>query len=213
MIVLSWRKNSMMKFDKIVLATSNQGKLKEFSSALKNSSVEFIPQSQFQVQDVDESGLTYIENAIIKARHACKISGLPAIGDDSGLEIDALNGAPGIYSARYSGEGANPAKNIQKLLHELKNVPDEKRTGLCITVLAFLEHENDPSPIICEGLWEVTVLQEPKGQHGFGYDPILFTSEFNCSLAELDTEIKNKISHRGKALDKLQKILSGSRSP
>lgn len=198
-----------MKFDKIVLATSNQGKLKEFSESLKNSGIEFIPQSYYQAQDVDETGLTYIENAILKARHACKISGLPAIGDDSGLEVDALNGAPGIISARYSGQGANSEKNIRKILQELKDVPDEKRTGRCITLLAFLKHENDPSPLICEGIWEITILKEPKGEHGFGYDPILFSPEFNCSLAELETEIKNKISHRGKALGKMFDILKG----
>lgn len=196
-----------MKFDKVVLATSNQGKLKEFASGLKNTGVEFIPKSQFKVQDADETGLTYIENAIIKARHACKISGLPAIGDDSGLEIDALHGAPGIFSARYSGQEATPSKNIEKLLRELKDVPEEKRTGRCVTVLVFLEHEHDPSPIICEGVWEISVLKEPRGQHGFGYDPILYAPEFNCSLAELDTEIKNTMSHRGKALNKMLRII------
>lgn len=196
-----------MKFDKIVLATSNQGKLKEFSESLKNSGIEFIPQSHYQVQDVDETGLTYVENAILKARHACKMSGLPAIGDDSGLEVDALNGAPGIISARYSGLGANSEKNIEKILDELKDVPDEKRVGRCITVLVFLKHENDPSPIVCEGVWGISLLREPKGNHGFGYDPILYAPEFDCSLAELETEIKNKFSHRAKALEKLLSVL------
>jgi len=192
---------------KIVLATNNQGKVIEFSEKLKDSGITFIPQSEFNVPDADETGKTYIENAIIKARQACEITGYPAIGDDSGLEIDALDGAPGIYSQRYSGEDATPTKNIQKLLNALKDVPDEKRTGRCKTILAFLKHADDPSPVICEGVWEISILKQPQGEWGFGYDPVLFVKDYNCSAAELDTKVKNKISHRGLALEKFKNIL------
>lgn len=195
------------KFEKIVLATNNQGKVIEFSRSLKGFGISFVPQSEFNVPDADETGKTYVENAIIKARQACEMSGLPAIGDDSGLEVDALSGAPGIYSQRFSGDDATPAKNIQKLLEVLKDVPDEKRTGRCKTILAFLKHENDPSPIICEGVWEISILKKPQGEWGFGYDPILYVKDYDCSAAELETEVKNKISHRGLALEKFKNIL------
>lgn len=200
----------MSKMNKIILATNNQGKVIEFSNSLAGLRITFIPQSEYNVPDADEIGRTYVENAIIKARQACELTGLPAIGDDSGLEVDALNGLPGLYSQRYSGEDATPAKNIQKLLEELKDVSDEKRTARCKSVLVYMKNAHDPSPIICEGIWEISILKSPQGDWGFGYDPVLFVKDYNCSAAELETNVKNKISHRGLALEKFKSILKKS---
>lgn len=192
---------------KIVLASGNAGKLREFQQLLAGCGFEVIPQSDFNVSNADETGTTFVENAIIKARHACQQTGLPAIADDSGIEVDALNGRPGVYSARYAGENANDEKNNQKLLEELKNIPAEKRTARYHAVLAYMRHADDPTPILCHGVWEGIILTEPRGQGGFGYDPLFFVPTHNCASAELDKAEKNRISHRGKAMQELlQKI-------
>jgi len=196
---------------KIVLATGNQGKVKELSSLLAKHSIEIVPQSNFNVPDVAETGTTFVENAIIKARHAAKITGLPAIADDSGLEVDALNGAPGVYSARYASDiNDNPSDddNTNKLLHALKNIPDDKRSARFHCVLVYMKHENDPTPIICHGVWQGCISREKQGNQGFGYDPVFWQEALNMSSAQLPRDIKNKLSHRGQALEKLVKKLT-----
>lgn len=189
----------------IVLATGNKGKVKELSQLLADQQITIIPQSDFNVPDVPETGTTFIENAIIKARHAAKITGLPAIADDSGLAVDALGGAPGIYSARFSGENATDASNNEKLLAELANVPKQERTARFHCVLAYLRHADDPTPIICHGVWEGEILTAPQGEQGFGYDPLFWLTDLQQTSAQLSRELKNKISHRGKALTQLIK--------
>jgi len=192
---------------KIVLASGNAGKLREFQHLLAGVGFEVVPQSSFSVSNADETGSTFVENAIIKARHACQQTGLPAIADDSGIEVDALNGRPGVYSARYAGENANDESNNQKLLQELSGVPAEKRTARYHAVLAYMRHADDPTPILCHGTWEGVILTEPRGAGGFGYDPLFFVPTHNCASAELDKAEKNRISHRGKAMQELlQKI-------
>lgn len=193
---------------KIVLASGNAGKLREFQQLLAGAGFEVVPQSSFSVSNADETGTTFVENAIIKARHACQQTGLPAIADDSGIEVDALNGRPGVYSARYSGEGATDASNNQKLLQELTGVPAEQRTARYHAVLAYMRHADDPTPILCHGTWEGIILTEPRGDGGFGYDPLFFVPTHNCASAELDKAEKNRISHRGKAMQELLQKLS-----
>lgn len=188
---------------KIVLATNNQGKVNELQNLLADAGFNVVAQKEFNVPEVDETGLTFIENAILKARHTAKFTKLPAIADDSGLVVNALGGAPGIYSARYAGEHGNDASNNQKLLQELKNVPSEKRTAYFYCALAFMRHENDPTPIICLGKWDGIILNEIRGEGGFGYDPLFYVPELNCSAAELTKEHKSQISHRGQALKQL----------
>lgn len=192
---------------KIVLASGNAGKLREFQQLLSGCGFEIVPQSDFNVSNADETGTTFVENAIIKARHACQQTGLPAIADDSGIEVDALNGRPGVYSARYAGENANDESNNQKLLQELASVPTEQRAARYHAVLAYMRHAGDPTPILCHGTWEGIILTEPRGEGGFGYDPLFFVPTHNCASAELDKAEKNRISHRGKAMQELlQKI-------
>jgi XTP/dITP diphosphohydrolase len=190
---------------KIVLASGNRGKLKEFQQLLGNSGFEVLPQSNFDVPDAIEDGLSFVENAIIKARHAAHLTGLPAIADDSGLEVDALNGQPGIYSARFSGENATDQRNNEKLLTDLKDTPEAERTARFQCLLVFLRHENDPTPFICQGTWEGRILFQPDGENGFGYDPLFWLPEQQCSSAQLAPELKNSISHRGKAMKLLLK--------
>lgn len=187
----------------IVLATGNQGKVKELATLFAEQNITIKPQSEFNVSDVAETGTTFIENAIIKARHASKETGLPAIADDSGLEVDALSGAPGVYSARYAGENANDSDNNAKLLTELSDVPKDKRTARFHCVLVYMAHANDPTPIICHGIWEGSILFEARGQQGFGYDPLFWQDALQLSSAELSRDIKNSLSHRGKALKQL----------
>ncbi len=188
---------------KIVLATGNQGKVREMAGVLSDFGFDVVAQSEFNVSDVAETGTTFIENAIIKARHAAKETGLPAIADDSGLEVDALNGAPGVYSARYSGEGATDQKNIDKMLAAMEGIPTEKRTARFHCVLVLMKHENDPTPLICHGSWEGHITTEQQGENGFGYDPIFWVNADNCSSAELEPARKKQLSHRGQALKKL----------
>lgn len=192
---------------KIVLATNNQGKVKELQNLLAEAGFNVVAQSEYQVPDADETGLTFVENAIIKARHTAQLTGLPAIADDSGLAVDALGGAPGIYSARYSGEGATDQKNNQKLLNALKDVADQKRTAYFYCALVFMRHANDPTPIICLGKWNGIILKQPSGNGGFGYDPLFYVPELGCSAADLTREAKSQISHRGQALKQLMEKL------
>lgn len=194
---------------KIVLASGNTGKLKEFQQLLSSSGFDILPQSDFDVPEVEETGLSFAENAIIKARNASQHTGLPAIADDSGLEVDALNGQPGIYSARFSGPDATDKTNNTKLLRELADIPQHQRSAHFQCLLVFIRHATDPTPIICQGSWDGEILLESRGVNGFGYDPLFFVSDYCCSSAELEPAIKNKISHRGKAmailLDRLKK--------
>lgn len=190
---------------KIILATNNQGKVNELQNLLADAGFDIVAQSQFNLPDADETGLTFVENAIIKARYAAKLTGLPAIADDSGLVVEALNGEPGIYSARYAGEHGNDESNNQKLLQALQPIPQEKRSAYFYCALVFMRHENDPTPIICLGKWNGLILNELKGKGGFGYDPLFYVPELNCTAAELTKEHKSQISHRGQALKQLIK--------
>ncbi len=186
--------------EKIVLASNNAGKVREIHDLLKDFDLEVVSQSEYNVDDVEETGLSFVENAIIKARYAAVKTGLPTIADDSGIEVDALNGAPGIYSARFSGEDASDKDNNKKLLEELKDIPAEKRTARYQCVMVFMRHAADPTPIIASGTWEGVILNAPKGSGGFGYDPLFYIPTHQCSAAELTAELKNKLSHRAKAL-------------
>jgi len=195
-------------YKKVVLASSNTGKIKELTTLLQPFNIELIPQSALGIPDAEETGLTFIENALLKARHAALLSGLPALSDDSGLAVTALNGAPGIYSARYAGEPSNASLNIDKLLKDMHDVPDDKRQAAFHCVLAFMTSATDPAPIVCDGKWKGMLLRQRHGEHGFGYDPIFFVPSENKSAAELPSEIKNKLSHRAKALQSLIELLA-----
>ncbi|MCG9598751.1 XTP/dITP diphosphatase [Vibrio sp. Isolate25] len=197
-----------MNAQKIVLATGNQGKVREMADLLADFGFDVVAQSEFNVSEVAETGTTFIENAIIKARHAAKETGLAAIADDSGLEVDFLKGAPGIYSARYAGEGASDQQNLEKLLDAMQGVPQEQRTARFHCVLVLMRHELDPTPIVCHGKWEGRILTEAQGDNGFGYDPVFFVPEDNCASAELQPTRKKQLSHRGKALKQLFATLS-----
>jgi len=189
---------------KIVLASGNQGKLREFAQILAQLDYEVIPQNQFNVPDVEETGLCFVENALIKARNAAQHTGLPAISDDSGIEIDALNGAPGIYSARFAGAACNDDDNNRLLLEKLKGVPDEQRTARYHCVIVYMRHATDSMPLIFQGTWEGRILHQARGKNGFGYDPYFYVPTHDCASAELSPEIKNALSHRGQALASLQ---------
>jgi XTP/dITP diphosphohydrolase len=186
--------------NKIVLASGNKGKLREFAQLFAPLGVEVVPQSEFDVPEAEETGGTFVENAIIKARNAAFHTGLPAIADDSGIEVDYLLGAPGIFSARYAGENASDDDNLQTLLSALNGVPDKERAARYQCLLVMMRHSKDPTPLIAQASWEGGILQQPKGDGGFGYDPIFWVPEHQCSAAELTDEQKNAISHRGKAL-------------
>ncbi|MTW20292.1 XTP/dITP diphosphatase [Allochromatium palmeri] len=192
----------------IVLASNNAGKVREIERVLAEARIHIRPQSEYGVPEVEETGLTFVENAILKARHAAHHSGLPAIADDSGLEVDALRGAPGIYSARYAGPGATDAANLRKLLVDLTDVPETERTARFQCVLVYLRHAEDPTPLICQGTWEGRILFEPRGSNGFGYDPIFLVPSQGCSSAELDPDTKNQLSHRGQALRRVQEMFA-----
>lgn len=192
---------------KVVLASGNPGKVREIGEMLKALGIEVVPQSEFDVPEAEETGTTFVENAIIKARNAAEHTGLPAIADDSGIEVDALNGAPGVYSARYSGPKADDEANNRKMLEELNGVADEERTARYQAILVYMSHAGDPTPLISQGSWEGRILEKPRGENGFGYDPIFYVPEHDCSSAELSPESKNQLSHRGKALRKLVSLL------
>ena len=185
----------------LVLATGNQGKVNELAQMLSPLEINVVPQSDFNVPEVAETGTTFVENAIIKARHAAKITGLPAIADDSGLEVDGLNGAPGVYSARYAGEHASDQDNIDKLLSELADNPNRSARFWCVLVL--MRHADDPTPLICSASWEGQITQSQDGQGGFGYDPVFYVPALNCTSAQLTKQQKNAVSHRGSALQQL----------
>lgn len=189
-----------MRAMRLVLATGNAGKLKELRELLAPPAFEVLPQSQFTSVSVEETGLSFVENAILKARHAAAASGLPAIADDSGLEVDALGGAPGIYSARYAGEGANDEANLRKLLATLQAMPAAQRTARYQCALVFMRSPGDPSPFVCQASWEGRIIDTPRGSGGFGYDPIFELSDRGLTAAELPAAEKNQLSHRGKAL-------------
>ena len=191
-----------LPFQQLVLASGNAGKLKELQAMLGDS-VSVLPQSEFVAEEAVEDGLSFVENAIIKARHACKASGLPSLADDSGIAVDALAGAPGIYSARYAGVGGDAANNA-KLLQALEGLSTEQRGARFISVLVLMLHADDPTPIICEGVWYGSILNESRGDHGFGYDPLFWVPETNCSSAELSPAEKNRLSHRAKAMAQLR---------
>jgi XTP/dITP diphosphohydrolase len=188
---------------KIVLATGNQGKLKEFQEMLAGHNIDIVSQSDFAIDSAEETGLSFVENAILKARHASRLTGLPAIADDSGLAVDALGGAPGIYSARYAGENANDRDNNQKLVQELKNIPEQDRGAQFICALVFIRHADDPIPLICQGSWKGRILFAAQGENGFGYDPLFWVPAEHCSSAQLSKERKNQLSHRGQAMAQL----------
>ena len=192
-----------MQTQKIVLATGNQGKVKELARQLQPFPVEIVAQAEFDVPDADETGTTFVENAIIKARHAAALTGLPAIADDSGLEVEALKGAPGIYSSRYAGPSASDSDNVNKLLAALDGTEESSRTARFQCVLVFLRHKDDPVPMICHGSWQGKITVNPQGENGFGYDPVFWVPEFQCTAAQLEAEQKQKLSHRGKALAQL----------
>ncbi|MBU3022062.1 RdgB/HAM1 family non-canonical purine NTP pyrophosphatase [Aestuariibacter sp. A3R04] len=184
--------------EKIVLASGNAGKVKEFTRLFSERNVTVIPQKELGVTEVPETGTTFVENAIIKARHAARETGLPAIADDSGLVVNALGGAPGIYSARYAGEDALDTDNVQKLLTTLSNNQDRRAHFFCM--LVFMRHKDDPVPLISEGYWHGTIAHEVSGTGGFGYDPVFHVPSHHCTAAELDRQVKNAISHRGQAM-------------
>ncbi len=194
----------------VVLASSNAGKIKELQDMLADLGVVIVPQQTLSIPDVDETGLCFVENAILKARNAAVLSGKPAIADDSGLEVDLLDGRPGIYSARYAGEEATDSTNNQKLLEELGDSPLEKRSARYQCVIVYMRHANDPTPIICQGSWEGHIAFEPRGTEGFGYDPLFYLKDLDCHAAEINKIEKNRISHRGKATAQLVEQLRQS---
>ena len=194
--------------ERIVLASNNAGKVREINQLLADRQIEVVPQKAFAIPDAEETGLTFVENAIIKARHAARLSGLPAIADDSGIEVDALEGAPGIYSARFAGPECDDRRNNLKLLDELQGVAEEERSARFQCLMVYMRHADDPTPIICQGIWEGRILTAPQGENGFGYDPLFWVPSESCSSAQLSPELKNRLSHRGQALRKLLKALS-----
>lgn len=191
----------------LILASGNAGKLREFHQLLAPLGLDVRPQAEYDVPEVEETGLTFVENALLKAREASRVSGLPALADDSGLEVDALNGAPGIYSARFAGEPKSDERNNARLLERLAEVPEGQRTGRYWCVLVYLRHAEDPVPLIVQRSWEGEILAHPRGEGGFGYDPLFWLPEQGMSVAELSSAEKNGLSHRGRALQALVEAL------
>jgi XTP/dITP diphosphohydrolase len=198
------------KSQQIVLASANPGKIKEIQAILVEHPI--VPQSVFNIVEVEETGSTFVENAILKARNAALHCNLPAIADDSGLVVDALNGAPGVISARYAGIGSSDQQNLEKLLQELAGVPEERRSARFICVMVFIKHADDPFPVIAQGTWEGRILDHSIGANGFGYDPVFWLSEQNCTSAELSAAVKNSLSHRGQALRHLTALIKSRES-
>ena len=197
---------------KLVLASGNRGKLAEMNAILADLGIEFVTQSELGIDDADETGATFVENALLKARHAARLSGLPALGDDSGLCVDALGGAPGLYSARYAGAHGDANANITKLLDALRDVPDDQRTAHFHCTIVLLRSADDPAPLIAEGRWRGRILRAPCGANGFGYDPVFFDAALGAGAAELDAATKNRVSHRGLALATMrEKLLAAVR--
>jgi len=197
----------MSVLNKVVLASGNQGKLKELRAMLAPLGLDILSQSDFDIAPAEETALTFIENAILKARHVAQQTGLPAIADDSGLSVDALAGAPGIYSARYAGVHGDDAANNQKLLDDLINVPEKNRGASFRCALVLIRHPEDPVPVVSEGIWQGRILLTPRGENGFGYDPLFYIPELDKASAELSSDVKNKISHRGLAVRELIRLL------
>ena len=193
---------------RLVLASHNAGKLAELRTLLAASGIEVVPQSQFGIGEIDETGPSFVENALLKARHASRISRLPALADDSGLCVDALGGAPGLHSARYAGADGDPQANILTLLDALAEIPDAHRGAHFHCTLALLRHPEDPAPLLCEGRWRGRILHAPQGEDGFGYDPVFFDEASGQSAAELTREEKAAVSHRGQALRQLMAALA-----
>jgi XTP/dITP diphosphohydrolase len=193
---------------KLILASGNAGKLRELRALLEGDGFTVHPQAEFGVADIEETGLTFVENALLKARHAARATGLPALADDSGLCVDALGGAPGLYSARYAGTHGDAGANIAKLLDALRDVPDARRGAHFHAVIVLLRHAEDPQPVIAEGSWHGRILHAPRGADGFGYDPVFLDPEHDRSAAELDPSLKNRISHRGRAMAALKQRLA-----
>ena len=196
---------------KLVVASSNAGKLAEFRDLLGEAGYEFVTQGELGVADAEETGLSFVENALLKARAAARATGLPALADDSGLCVDALGGAPGLHSARYAGGHGDARANIAKLLEAMKDVPPAQRAAHFIAVIVLLRHADDPQPIIAEGRWSGVILEAPRGDGGFGYDPVFLDPENNLSAAEFEPAIKNRLSHRGRALALLRQKLADTR--
>lgn len=199
-------------YPKVVLASGNAGKLREFNRLLNDARINVVKQSDYNVPEAIEDGLTFVENAIIKARNAAKHTGLPAFADDSGIEVDALNGQPGIYSARYAGEHGDDEANNRKLLHDMRDIPEEKRSARFRCCIVYMRHAEDPSPIIADASWEGRLLFAPSGENGFGYDPLFYVPTHDCSSAELHPDTKNAISHRGLALQEMLHKLINEKS-
>ena len=197
----------MAAVNTLVLASGNAGKLKEFNQLLSPLGFDVRPQADFGVIEVEETGLTFVENALLKAREASLVSGLPALADDSGLEVDALNGAPGIYSARYGGQPKSDEKNNETLLAALSDCAEGQRSGRYWCVLVYLRHPKDPVPVIVQRSWEGEILAHPRGKEGFGYDPLFWLPDQGMSVAELPSDSKNRLSHRGRALQGLVELL------
>jgi len=189
--------------NQLVLASNNAGKVREVGQILAELNLDVMPQGDFGVSEVAETGTTFVENAIIKARHAAEVTGLPAVADDSGLVVDALNGEPGVWSARYAGEGASDQANLNKLMEQLGNTPDEQRSARFLCLMVFMRHAGDPTPVIAQGVWEGHISRESAGDNGFGYDPVFWVAEHGCTAAQLTAEVKNSLSHRGQALRSL----------
>ncbi len=191
----------------IVIASNNRGKLGEIEALFKDLNISIVPQSDFRVSDADETGLSFVENALIKARHAASLTNSPVIADDSGLEVDILDGAPGIYSARYAGVDTDDEKNLQLLLENIRQTGERNPRANFQCVMVYMRHALDPTPLIAQGTWQGHIVAEPKGDNGFGYDPIFYVPDHDCTSAELPADIKNRISHRGQALQKLFALL------
>ncbi len=198
----------MFDYPEIVLASGNPGKIREFQAMLPGSHIT--PQSQYQVPEIAETGTTFVENAIIKARQAASHTGLPALADDSGLVVDGLNGAPGVISARYAGDHASDRDNLDKLLADIQSVPDDQRSARFVCIIVLMRHADDPLPIIAEGIWEGRICDRIQGENGFGYDPVFWLPEYQCTSAQLSPQRKNAISHRGQALKKLLSLISAT---
>ena len=198
-----------MKLRRLVVATGNHGKLAEIREVLAGTGIELVAQSELGIPDADETGATFVENALIKARHASRAAGLPALGDDSGICVDALGGAPGLVSARYAGTQGNSAANIAKLLGALEGIEDAGRSAHFHCTIVLLQSADDPAPLIAEGRWQGRILHAPRGTHGFGYDPIFFDPVLGQGAGELDAAVKNRVSHRGQALERLKALIAG----
>lgn len=188
---------------RIVLASNNPGKIREINALLSDTDIEVVSQAEFDVPGVEETGFSFVENALIKARHAAGYCPYPVIADDSGIALDALDGRPGIYSARYAGACASDEQNLYKLIDEIRDLPEHRRRARFVCLMVYLQYETDPVPLIAEGVWHGVALTEPRGDNGFGYDPMFYVPEHGCTSAELDPETKNRLSHRGQALRKL----------